>query len=233
MPRAGMLDPAKQEYKPKKSGALMLTLDHLVIGCTDLESGAAWLADRLGAPPGGAGRHERFSTHNKLWALGPAYLELIAIDPDAPDPGRPRWFALDDPATQTRLREGPKLLTWVVRSDDLHADLARSPRNPGTPLELARDDLAWTLTVLEDGGLIGNGAYPHLIRWAAGVTPPPETLPDQELRLSAFGISGPKTLLEDLTALCVAHLCRLKTAAEPALRITIARADGAEITIKS
>jgi hypothetical protein len=35
-------------------------------------------------------------THNRLLKLGEGfYLELIAIDPQAPPPGRPRWFGLD------------------------------------------------------------------------------------------------------------------------------------------
>lgn len=28
------------------------------------------------------------------------YLEVIAVDPDAPAPTRPRWFSLDDPTMQ-------------------------------------------------------------------------------------------------------------------------------------
>lgn len=35
-------------------------------------------------------------THNLMLRLGDSsYLEIIAINPAAPAPGRPRWFALD------------------------------------------------------------------------------------------------------------------------------------------
>ena len=41
--------------------------------------------------------------YNKLLRLGDLYLELIAIDPDAPKPERARWFALDDFSGDMRL----------------------------------------------------------------------------------------------------------------------------------
>jgi hypothetical protein len=92
-----------------------LTFDHLVIGAARLAQGVDWVADRLGAalPPGGS--HPRMGTHNRLTALGPArFLEVIAVDPAAEPPPRPRWFALDDPAQKARLERRPRLLTWVA-----------------------------------------------------------------------------------------------------------------------
>lgn len=35
------------------------------------------------------------------------------MDPDAPAPARPRWFALDSPALQARLAWGPALVQWL------------------------------------------------------------------------------------------------------------------------
>ena len=67
-------------------------------------------------------------THNQLLAIGsPAfprtYLEIIAIDPDAPAPTRRRWFDLDDPAVRARLRERPRQLHVVARCTGLDARL--------------------------------------------------------------------------------------------------------------
>jgi hypothetical protein len=36
----------------------------------------------------------------KIWC----YLEIIATDPEAPAPGRPRWFGLDQPALREAVR---------------------------------------------------------------------------------------------------------------------------------
>ena len=76
----------------------MLELDHLVVACLDLDDGDAWLRRRLGVALAPGGRHTGWGTHNRLLQLGAGvYLELIAPDPDAPDPQGPRPFRLDDP----------------------------------------------------------------------------------------------------------------------------------------
>ena len=101
-------------------------IDHLVIGAASLEQGVAWCEATLGIPPGPGGVHPFMGTHNRLLRIdGPgfanSYLEIIAIDPAAPPPGRPRWFGLDDPAVQARLARGPQLLTAVARTPDVPA----------------------------------------------------------------------------------------------------------------
>ena len=67
-------------------------------------------------------------THNHLMRLGRGiFLELIAVNPAAPAPTRPRWYGLDDPFVRARLAEGPQLLTWVVNTPQLE-------HLPGLPL---------------------------------------------------------------------------------------------------
>jgi len=138
-------------------------LDHIVIGCADLASGEAWMEDLLGRPAQGGGEHVAMSTHNKVWSLGSCFLELIAINPEAPDPGRKRWFSLDDPAVQKKLAMGPHLLTWAVRVDDIEATKAASPVPLGTLHELERGDLKWKVLIPEDGGLLQEGHLPLVI----------------------------------------------------------------------
>ena len=71
--------------------AELAALDHLVVAARDLETGAAWLEERLGARLSAGGRHADMGTHNRLLRLGERrYLELIAIDPAGPPPARPR-----------------------------------------------------------------------------------------------------------------------------------------------
>src|SRR3954469_7122628 len=76
----------------------MTELDHITVAARSLAQGLAYLRDALGVDLPYGGAHPRMATHNHLLRLGPAlFLELIAIDPTAPPPARPRWFQLDDP----------------------------------------------------------------------------------------------------------------------------------------
>src|SRR5207244_2336804 len=97
--------------------------DHLVVVARTLEEGAAWIRERLGVEMLAGGRHVTMGTHNRVLPLGQgSYLEVIAIDPEGRAPSRPRWFALDDPATVRLLSTGPALLHWAERTSELEAE---------------------------------------------------------------------------------------------------------------
>lgn len=163
-------------------------LDHLVVAARTLEEGQAWLEDRLDVPLEPGGEHERFGTHNMLLSLGPsAYLEVIAVNPRASTPARPRWFELDSPGVREALEHGPRLLHWVTRVPGL-AGLDLAPF--GEALELSRGEHRWTLTVPADGSLPGGGSTPSLIVWHT--PPPPTRLPDRGVRLARLTLSTPE-----------------------------------------
>lgn len=167
-------------------------LDHLAVAATDLASGAAWLEARLGVPLAPGGRHPRMGTHNRVLRLGDGvYLELIAIDPDAPPPGRPRWFGLDEPALAARLAERPRLVAWVAATDDLAAAAAASPFPLGPVHEMTRGDLVWRITIPEDGRSVEGGAVPTLIEWPPGVHPT-NRMPDAGCTLEQLTIHHPE-----------------------------------------
>ncbi len=135
-----------------------LKLDHLVIAARTLDEGTAYVADTLGIEPAGGGAHPLMRTHNRLFGLrGGAYLEVIAIDPDAPVPSsapRPRLFALDEPAMQQRLAQGPALVHWVARVEPpRHLDIWRRqyPQRIAPVARMSRGDWRWSLTVPADG----------------------------------------------------------------------------------
>ncbi|HSH43331.1 MAG TPA: VOC family protein, partial [Arenicellales bacterium] len=80
-------------------------LDHLVVAAADLAAGREYIEDLLGVRTEAGGRHDAIGTHNQLLRLGDdQYLEIIAVDPDAPAPGKPRWFGLDDPALRESIQ---------------------------------------------------------------------------------------------------------------------------------
>ncbi|MFH1271348.1 MAG: VOC family protein [Pseudomonadota bacterium] len=157
----------------------MVEPDHLVFAAHDLDGAAAWLEQRLGVALSAGGRHARMGTHNRLLGLGDNfYLELIAIDPTAPPPGRPRWFALDRLPAQDR----PRLIHWAARSNDIARDAAASSEDLGEILPMERGDYCWRISVPSDGHLPGDGLVPTLIQWDVPFHPA-QRLPDAGCRL--------------------------------------------------
>ncbi|WJY22071.1 VOC family protein [Fontisubflavum oceani] len=163
----------------------MLTLDHIAIACADLTVGAAWAETAFGVPLAPGGVHREMGTHNRLLSLGPEeYLEVIAINPDAPGPAQPRWFDLDDFAGPTRPR------AWIARVPDLDAARAAAPDGVGVPWSLARADLRWRMAVPQDGKLPFDALFPALIEWEGEAHPAPR-LPDHGVRLTKLILAHP------------------------------------------
>jgi hypothetical protein len=145
--------------------------DHLVIGCRDLDQGSAWLAALLGVEAQAGGKHPLMGTHNRLVRLGEgSFIELIAIDPDAPPPARPRWFSLDTPELRARLAASPLLLTWVVRTDRIVEAVTRVPEL-GQVHAATRGVYSWRITIPEDGSLQFGGLLPTVIQWDGDAHP--------------------------------------------------------------
>lgn len=166
-------------------------IDHIAVGAATLEEGVAWVEERLGVSLAGGGAHARMGTRNRLLRLGArVYLEVIAIDPAAPAPDRPRWFGLDDPATRARLADGPRLLAWIARTSDVAATVAQGPEGLGAVEPMSRGALSWHITIRPDGALPEGGALPLLIQWPADAHPA-ESLPDSGCRLERLTLRHP------------------------------------------
>lgn len=141
-------------------------LDHIVIAAATVAEGVAYIEAELGVTLPAGGEHPRMGTHNHLMQLSAStFLEIIAINPAAPAPARPRWFGLDDPFVQAQLRQQPRLLTWVVNTDDLAAVHAQSVVPLGEITPQVRGNLEWLITIPADGHLPGAGLIPTAIQW--------------------------------------------------------------------
>jgi len=163
----------------------VLTLDHLAVSAETLAAGVAAVEQALGVTMAHGGQHPQMGTHNRLLGLGDLYLEVIAVDPAAKPPSRPRWFDLD------RFSGPPRLTNWVARSTDLAADLAANPPGSGVAMALQRGDYHWQMTVPADGRLPFDGGFAALIQWQ-GALHPTHRLPDCGVRLLAFEIAHPQ-----------------------------------------
>ena len=153
-------------------------LDHLVVAASTLQEGVEYIEDLFCTRMAAGGEHATQGTHNRLLALsGGAYLEVIAINPDAPGPQYPRWFDLDSAAMQIQLSRKPKLITWVARSTGLSELIEKLPFNLGEIQPMARRGFKWKMTLSKDGKLYHEGVFPLLIEWL-GDAHPVDSLPD-------------------------------------------------------
>ena len=145
---------------------LITRLDHLVVAARTLAEGVAYIEEQLGVTIPYGGEHPKMGTHNCLARLDDqTFFEIIAINPDAPKPDRPRWFGLDEPDMQKRLKEQPQLLTWVVNTNDIALLAQESVYSIGTPERITRGELSWMFGLTDDGKLLNDGLLPHVIQW--------------------------------------------------------------------
>jgi hypothetical protein len=187
-------------------------LDHIAVTAPSLEQGVEYVRRALGVAPRPGGAHVRMGTHNCLLRLGQKlYLEVIAIDPAAPDPGRKRWFGLDHVSPA-------RLATWVARTDDIHAAAWF-----GAPERMTRGALHWLITVTGDGSMPMDGIAPTLIQWPDATTHPADTMPDLgcaltqlegfhpqaeaiQAMLDRIGFAGPLALFPSAEKYLVAYI---------------------------
>ena len=158
---------------------MSLSVDHLVVGSSDLDLGARWVEERLGAAPVFGGVHAGFGTRNALLGLGDQYLEVLALDPDQPG-------ASSSLSDQIRALSSPILLTLAIAKTDLRNAVPMSRLRPdGVLLEWELEFTSTPLFFIDwkdcprpsglpDGGMITSllvtTPKPALLADVAGVT---------------------------------------------------------------
>jgi hypothetical protein len=204
------------------STAVHVEPDHLVVGALTLDAGCDWVEEHLGVRPQPGGRHATMGTHNAVLSLGPRfYLEVIAIDPAGAAPARPRWFDLDEPRMKAALAEGPQLIHWVVRTDDIDA-AARKVPDLGTAMPMTRGPWSWRITVPDDGHRPGRGLVPTVIQWS-DARHPTDAMPDSGRRLALLAGEHPEcgNVRREIAALGLADTLKVTYAKSPRLAAMI------------
>ncbi len=187
-------------------------IDHLVVAAHSLQQGVEWCKATLGITPAAGGEHEKYGTHNRLFKIATpafpvAYLEIIAINPDAVIEKKPpptRWFDLDNSQLQAELLKSPRLIHFVANTSNIqdarHAWKAQGiDRGPvihasrKTPKGL----LQWQITVRLDGDRLFDGTLPTLIQWGKPEAADPmhlhprNHLPRSGVSLKSLSVSHP------------------------------------------
>ncbi len=151
-------------------------LDHILLGCGDLDHGIAFVEQRLGVRAMFGGVHPGRGTQNALLSLGERhYLEIIAPDPAQPASKSARRAQLE------KLTE-PRLVGWAAHPGDFssfakrlqQAGLAFEGPAPGSRERPDGRLLQWqTLTLNDDA----SGLLPFFIEWSADSSHPSADAP--------------------------------------------------------
>ena len=168
-------------------------LDHLLLGCSDLDEGIAFVEKHTGVRAAIGGVHPGRGTRNALLALGPLhYLEIIAPDPAQTDVPKVR---AELPAMLKKL-SAPTLVDWAVHTSDI-VGVAERWKKAGMAFQgpiagsRARPDgkmLHWqTLNLANDRG----GLIPFFIQWGADTVHPSVDAP-KGCTLESFAVVTPE-----------------------------------------
>jgi hypothetical protein len=166
-----------------------VALDHLLLGCSDLDQGIAFVESHTGVRPAMGGVHPGRGTRNALLSLGPLhYLEVIAPDPAQAETSTTR---AELPAMLKQLAS-PTLVDWAVHTSDI-VGVAQRLRKNGiafhgpTPGSRARPDgkmLHWQTLNLDN---YRDGLLPFFIQWGAESVHPSVDAP-AGCKLESFGV---------------------------------------------
>jgi len=126
-----------------KAATVPSALDHILLGCSDLDAGIEFVGRHLGARAAVGGVHPGRGSRNALLSLGERrYLEIIA-----PDPQQPRSADV----RQLYKIESPRLIGWAAHVDDMDevarrltaAGIAFNPPTPGARQRPSGQTLRW------------------------------------------------------------------------------------------
>src|SRR6266478_3462004 len=197
-------------------------LDHILLGCNDLDSGMDFVEQRTGVRAAFGGIHPGRGTRNALLALGERhYLEIIAPDPKQ---DRIEPFAQKQVAHLKQLTS-PHLIGWAAHPGDLEkfsvrlreAGIAFDGPRAGSRQRPDGKLLQWKTLNLKDNR---DGLLPFFIEWSSDSLHPSEDAP-KGCRLTHFAGLTPN--IDELTK--IANLLQLDLSFsrgdQPALKATI------------
>jgi catechol 2,3-dioxygenase-like lactoylglutathione lyase family enzyme len=201
-------------------------LDHILLGCSDLNRGIAFVEASIGVRAAIGGVHPGRGTRNALLSLGGRrYLEIIA-----PDAAQDKIADVSGPlVTLLKSLETPRLVGWAAHPGDVEA-LAKRLRGLGIAIDGPRAGsrqrtdgrlLKWkTVTLLDDH----QGVLPFFIEWDPN-SPHPSTDAPAGCRLEHFAIADPEPSALAKTCKQLGLEVTIERAEKPQLRTRLARGE--------
>jgi len=145
----------------------MHKLDHVVIAANTLEEGTSYIENKLHIKLSEVGYHSDMGTHNRVVKISKSvYLEVISVDPNCVDLKSKRWFNLDNLKLQSKLRNSPRVIGYVIENGDTKILKYYEPF-----FSVSRGEYKWKFamprinsSILADQFYL-SGIIPSLINW--------------------------------------------------------------------
>jgi len=167
-------------------------LDHILLGCHDLDQGITFIEERTGVRAALGGVHPGRGTRNALLSLGEhCYLEIIGPDPEQKD----IQASAVPLVSMMKQLTNPRLIGWAVHPGEIQAlgdrlrqsGVAVQGPLPGSRTQPDGGILSWKTLLLADDR---QGLLPFFIEWNASSVHPSTNAP-KGCRLERFAVAGP------------------------------------------
>ena len=140
-------------------------IDHFVFGANTLSEGSNTIKKILDDDLSEINTHETMGTHNRVISLGSSYLEIIALDPENQNTNCNTWFNLSDKIYREKFLKIPKLISFVISSDDLSSSIFFEKE-----FFVSRNKYKWffkkpNFEYLSKNNFNNTNLFPSLINW--------------------------------------------------------------------
>ena len=140
-------------------------IDHFVFGANNLSKGSNAIKKIFNEDLSEINTHETMGTHNRVISLGSSYLEIIALDPENQNANNNTWFNLSDKIYREKFLKTPKLISFVISSDDLSSSIFFQKE-----FFVSRNKYKWFFKkpnskYLNKNNFTNTNLFPSLINW--------------------------------------------------------------------
>ena len=140
-------------------------IDHFVFGANTLSEGSNTIKKILDEDLSEINVHETMGTHNRVISIGSSYLEIIALDPENQNTNSNTWFNLSDKIYREKFLKTPKLISFVISSDELNSSIFFEKE-----FFVSRNKYKWffkkpNFEYLSKNNFTNTNLFPSLINW--------------------------------------------------------------------
>ena len=140
-------------------------IDHFVFGANTLSEGSNTIKKILDEDLSEINVHETMGTHNRVISLGSCYLEVISLDPKNQNANKNTWFNLGDKIYRKKFLKIPKLISFVISSDELNSSIFFEKE-----FFVSRNKYKWffkkpNFEYLKKNNFTNTNLFPSLINW--------------------------------------------------------------------